>query len=253
MKTVLWMTVLFFCPLGWAQGQTPKKVHPPYFLHAKDKLPPESLSPPAASLIDAKGQGMASELNIAPPDAGVMDQLSDPGLVEEIRRTKAAETTTDRFYWHSTDDLDYCHYQDMEGNHWYGWADGQGFNWVLWRGHRYWWHDPFAKHWLYYYQGYWWRADGQAKNSIQVCLDGEYYACDSQGRVISDMGQDGSGGIISAPGRYQGDMRHGNGGGRHGDGDHDSGHSHPEGGAGDGSGEANGSPGADPAGAAGTK
>jgi hypothetical protein len=227
MKT-LWLFVLIFtfCPGSRAANDAPLKVHPPYFLRAKDKVPNDSLICPSVSVMDANGQTMDVEENIAPPGAGAMDQLSDPSLFEEIRRTKSSETTPERFYWHSDDGLDYCHYQDMEGNHWYGWADGEDFNWILSRGHRYWWQDPFAKHWLYYYQGYWWRSDGQTKDSIQVCVDGEYYACDSRGRVVTDMGQDGNGGITSAPGRYRGDSHHG---GSHGEGhgDGDAGHSSP--------------------------
>jgi hypothetical protein len=217
----LWLIllVLAFCPQVRAANNAPLKVHPPYFLRAKDKVPNDSLVCPADSILDVRGQTMDVSANIAPPDADVMDQLSDPSLFEKILRTKSSETTTGRFYWHSAGDLDYCHFQDMEGNHWYGWADGGDFNWILSRGHRYWWHDPFAKHWLYYYHGYWWRSDGQTKDVLQVCVDGEYYTCDSRGRVVADMGRDGSGGITSAPGRYQGDSHHGGShGGGHGEG-----------------------------------
>jgi hypothetical protein len=245
----LWMLALVLAFDGGgarAADNGPKRVHPPYFLRSKDKIPPDSLSHPMASLVDANGQAMESKENISTPDSSVMDRLSDPGLFEEIRKTKSVETTPDRLYWHSRDDLNYCHYLDEEGNHWYGWTDEQGFNWVLWRGHRYWWHDPFAKHWLYYYQGYWWRADGQGKDSIQVCVDGEYFLSNGRGDVLSDMGQDGTGGIISAPGRYQGDMHHG---GSHGEGHHGEG-GHGDGAGGNG-GDANSAPGANPAGAAG--
>ncbi len=211
-----------FCSLVWAEDSGFPKVHQPYFLRDQDKVPSLDLAAPAGSLEDDKGQPLESDENIAPPDAGIMDRLSDPILFEKIKKAKNIETALKRFYWHTSGDLDYCHYQDMEGNHWYGWMDDGGFNWVLWRGHRYWWHDPFAEHWLYYYQGNWWRADGQAKNSIQVCVDGEYYACDGQGRVFMDMGGDGNGNIESAPGRYQGDFHNGGHGGGHGSGGHSS-------------------------------
>ena len=165
----LWIfgLALAFYSGAWASDAAPKKINRPYFLRIKDKIPNDSLTAPAGSLEDANGQTLNADVNITPPDAGVMDQLSDPGLFEKIRKTKSVETAVNRFYWHSDGDLDYCHYQDMEGNHWYGWSDDGGFNWVLWRGHRYWWHDPFARHWLYYYQGYWWRADGQTHRQHQ--------------------------------------------------------------------------------------
>ena len=111
------------------------------------------------------------------------------------------------FYWHQSGNLDYCHYVDLEGNHWYGWAEGEDFHWVLRQGHRYWWRDPMAGHWLYYERGCWWRADRQSDGLIEACVDGEYYLCDSSGEVQWDMGLDGNGDIISAPGMYQGDSR----------------------------------------------
>jgi hypothetical protein len=87
-------------------------------------------------------------------------------------------------------------------------VDGDGdFNWVLQWGRRYWWHDSFAGLWLYYFRGSWWRADGQRDGFIQVYIDGGYYVCDAEGNGLQDMGPDGTGAIISAPGRYQGDFQ----------------------------------------------
>jgi hypothetical protein len=227
MKT-LWLILLApaFCPQARAANDVPLKIHQPYFLRANDKIPNDGLVCPSDAVKDLHGQAMDVAENIAPPDAGVMDQFSDPSLFEKIQRSKSSETAMQRFYWHSAGGLDYCHFQDMEGNHWYGWSEDGNFNWILSRGHRYWWHDPFARHWLYYYQGYWWRSDGQTGDSIEACLDGEYYACDSRGRIVTDMGQDGNGGIISAPGRYRGDSHHG---GSQGEG-HAEGHGAGEGG-----------------------
>lgn len=212
---------LVICLMGalaasaWAgTSAAPSKVHWPYFLGAQDKVPRKSLACPDVPPVGPDGQAWDVQASIKPPGPKVLDQFSSPALFEEIQRARTPETQIQRFYWHTTArGLDYCHFQDLEGNHWYGWESaGGGFNWVLWKGHRFWWHDPFASHWLYYFQGYWWRSDGQQPHLIQVCLDGEYYACDAQGNILKDMGQDGSGDIISAPGRYQGDRRGGHGG-----------------------------------------
>jgi hypothetical protein len=215
------MKTLWGCTLGlgiwacaWAADNVPQKVHPPYFLRAKDKIPNESLISPAVSVKNAKGKIIEVKQNITPPDPGIMDLLSDPLLFEEILRTKADETTAQRFYWHSAGDFDYCHYKDLEGNNWYGWSDDLGFNWILSKGHRYWWRDPFAGNWLYYFQGYWWRSDGQTRKKIQVCINGEYYLSDHNGHILKDMGPDGNGLIVSAPGQYQGDFQRGAGEGR---------------------------------------
>lgn len=216
----LWSWIFFWGPVAlvWAGSPgLPQKVHPPYFLHAKDKIPRGGLACPDVDLQGADNQPLDLEINITPPDPTVMDIFCAPALFEKIQHQKPSETALQRFYWHMVDEIEYCHFKDMEGNHWYGWQDSDGkFSWILWRGHRYWWHDAFAGHWLYYFQGVWWRADGQKKNSIQANMDGEYYTCDAQGNVLGDMGQDGSGGIVSAPGRYQGDSHGGHGGRGHG-------------------------------------
>lgn len=221
----LWVLSLFlgFTPALWADVSIPlHKIHPPYFLQAKDKLPRKDLACPDIPLQGPGGQTLDVAVDITPPGPRVLDRFSSPSLFEEIQRAKASETKLQRFYWHSTPGgLDYCHFKDLEGNQWYGWGGKDSdFNWVLWRGHRFWWHDPFAGHWLYYYRGYWWRADGQEKNSIQACIHGEYYACDAKGNILEDMGQDGSGDIVSAPGRYQGDSHHGGHGGHGSHGEH---------------------------------
>ncbi|HJT23722.1 MAG TPA: hypothetical protein VJ873_04055 [bacterium] len=205
--------------VGADSSAVPHSIHRPYFLQAKDKVPRSDLACPEEDLQGPGAKSLDLEINILPPDPHVIDFLSGPDIFEQIQRQRPSETALQRFYWHRLDEVEYCHFRDMEGNHWYGWEDGdEKFNWVLWRGHRFWWHDPFAGLWLYYYQGYWWRADGQKPGRIQACIDGEYYACDAKGNILQDMGQEGSGDIVSAPGRYQGDFRHGGHGGHHGNG-----------------------------------
>lgn len=220
MKTVWVWGCLFGLVQGvWADSSAPvQKLHQPYFLQAKDKIPRNDLACPDVNLQGPDGKPLDLQVNIQPSGSKTMDLFSAPGIFEAIQRQRPSETTPQRFYWHELDEMEFCHFEDLEGNHWYGWKDDvEGkFNWVLWRGHRYWWHDAFAGHWLYYYQGVWWRADGQSKNSIQANLNGEYYACDAQGRILGDMGAEGDGDIVSAPGRYQGDSAKGGGHGGHG-------------------------------------
>jgi hypothetical protein len=209
MKKLWILTVLLGTACGtWADTiPAPTKVHRPYFLRDKDKIPNQELISPALPLLGFDGQTLDAPGNIKAPSIDVMDQFSDPPFFEELRREKLSETKTQFFYWHLKNFLSYCHFRDLEGNNWYGWTDEDGnFNWVLWKGHRYWWHDPFAGHWLYYCQGCWWRSDGQSHGMIQAYLDGEYYVCDANGNILEDRGQDGTGAIVSAPGIYQGDQ-----------------------------------------------
>ena len=197
------------------------QVHRPSFLRVQDLVPRGDLSRPNGPISYADKTAVEPGISIQLPDADTMGVFSDPSLFEEIQLEQPYEKRPGHFYWHNLDGFAFCHFKDLEGNDWYGWAGEDGnFNWILQAGTHYWWRDSFASLWLYYAGGSWWRADGQGKNQIQVNIDGEYYACDAQGNILEDMGQDGAGPIVSAPGRYQGDSHggHGGHGGHHGEG-----------------------------------
>ncbi len=220
----LWFLILLFVISVAAEAQAvtptlPKKISAPLFLSPADKTPLNDLNSP---VVPDKGEdGNPLEVNeaIDAPSADILAQFSEPEFFESIKAAKKKEAGINQIYWHTSDDLDYSHFRDKEGNNWYGWSDGHAFHWILSLGNRYWWHDDFAGHWLYFAKGNWWRADGQSANQIQVIIDGEYYLCQKDGTIVKDMGQDGNGQILSASGRYQGDSHGGHGGhGEHGGG-----------------------------------
>lgn len=216
MKKIV-VILLLWGACGLARAVTaPTKVYPPFFLRTEDKVPTAALDNPGEPVQRPGDPSENLEENPDAPDPSTMRRLAAPDFFEKIKKSKNSEKSLSRFYWHRADALDYCHYRDREGNNWYGWTSGGNFNWVLWRGSRYWWRDGFAGHWLYYHQGNWWRADNQDDLTAQVLVDGEYFLCDKDGKILKDMGQDGEGGIVSAPGRYQGDFHHGGHGGNHG-------------------------------------
>jgi hypothetical protein len=226
MKSLPVFILAFMLFNGLGAAKTPEKVPQPYFLLPGDKVPNENLSSPGPHLRDVEGKYLEREEGITPPGQAAMELFSDPGLFAELKNGKKVEGIPGKFSWHSAQGLDYCHHKDLEGNHWYGWIEGGKLFWILGRGERFWWRDAFAGHWLYYFHGDWWRCDGQTRDSIQVCVGGEYYLCDGRGKILKDMGQDGNGGIVSAPGRYRGDFHqggshdgsHGTGGEAHGPG-----------------------------------
>ena len=207
--TVMFLVLVLNVPFPARAASVPKNIYPPYFLRSGDKIPTAGLSNPGDLVLGPDGKPLGVREYQYPPDSTVMRKLADPDLFVEIKQAKHSERIVQQFYWHQSEGLDYCHYRDLEGNNWYGWNKDDSFNWVLWHGKRYWWRDPFAGNWLYYFQGYWWRAEGQNPQGIQVIVEGEYYLCDRSGKILQDMGQDGKGAIISASGVYQGDLGRG--------------------------------------------
>lgn len=226
-KNLLLLSLIFAVSLEAGARDLPPlpQVHQPVFLRVQDMVPRGDLSCPYGPIPYPDKTLSEPDISFQLPDPNAMEVFSEPSFFEEIRLESNYEKRTRHFYWHHLGGLAFCHFKDLEGNNWYGWAGGDGnFNWILQAGNRYWWRDSFAHLWLYYAGGSWWRADGQGKNRIQVNIDGEYYACDAQGNILEDMGQDGTGPIVSAPGRYQGDSQqtsfggHGSHSGHHGTG-----------------------------------
>jgi hypothetical protein len=89
--------------------------------------------------------------------------------------------------WHKIGELSFCHFRDGDRD-WYGWRTGDTFQWVLWRGGRFWWHDTYAGRWLSSYNGNWWWQSRKPKDSIQVYLEnGHYYLCSKDGTLGDDL------------------------------------------------------------------
>lgn len=217
MKKAFFLWLVLLGPFPAAVLADPKGFPPlpaPRFLFPKDPIPMKNLEDPGNFVVEPDGKTQEVKVDFQAPPADALNLFSDPGLFEQIDKKHSSENTVRQFYWHSEGDLAYCHLMDIEGNHWYGWSEGGNFHWILWRGHRYWWHDHFAGHWLYYYQGVWWRSDGQDKGQIQACVNGEYYLCDRNGKILNDMGEDGEGNLLSAPNSGKRGGHHGHGGGR---------------------------------------
>jgi hypothetical protein len=208
----LWLAVLALSlpafVVAHAPASSPTKVTPPRLL----KVPGRETASPGTSVQGADGTDLDVEESVQAPEADRMAIFTDPALFEAVKKAKKAERTVGTFFWHSANGLDYCHYRDMEGDHWYGWDEDGKMYWVLWRGNRYWWKDTFAGLWLYFDRGYWWRGDGQKDGQAQVYIDGEYYLCGRDGGILADEGQDGQGLINSGQGRFRGDYHGGHGG-----------------------------------------
>ena len=85
-----------------------------------------------ASLISPKRMSaptVKNHMNLIVRDAHFRDQVT---------HFNASEMHPNQYYWHTWNHINYCHYYDPWGFHWYGWHMGADFFWTR------------------YYSGYWW-------------------------------------------------------------------------------------------------
>lgn len=101
--------------------------------------------------------------------------LTDRGFLADMRVMHREERVAGRYYWHRWQDLDYCHYYDRWGYHWYGWYLGPRFLWVRSFGGRFWWYDESATRWCFWFNGDWWWPD-PIRETVYVYRDGDYIA-----------------------------------------------------------------------------
>jgi len=95
--------------------------------------------------------------------------------------------------------MDYCHFRDGSGNHWYGWPSGGNFLWAFFKAGHFWWHDTYAERWLYFDRGYW-RWQEPKKDQFQIYLEnGHYYACDVNGVLGEDLFTLGTEEVVTQP------------------------------------------------------
>jgi hypothetical protein len=173
-------------------GPTPSFPSP---LHLKNgtALPDDTpFSKPSPPSKDANGNPLETKNTAGLPDLEVMNDLTDPAVLDQILRVDRVESAKNRYHWHASVVWSYCHFRDQKGNHWYGWKTGPQFHWLLFKKGLYWWHDANAGRWLYFHKGYWWWPDKRNQGQCQVYEnDGHYARCDLQGVLESDGGSYG--------------------------------------------------------------
>jgi len=164
---------------------------------------------PDPPLFGAEGGRLSSVDDFYAPAPDQMDELLSQGFFSP-KEVDSREDQPTRYVWHFTDGTAFCHYYDMEGNHWYGWDREGKFSWARFQAGHFGWQDPVTNRWLVYAQGNWWWQDPQNSAHLQAYQGGRYYAYDSRQGALLPTALD-PGGIASAPGRYRGDFRHGGG------------------------------------------
>ena len=141
---------------------------------------------------------LANEVNEAPRDAP-MSILAQPTVVKEVSSSNQGDHDSGKYYWHTYETLNYCHYHESDRN-WYGWRDGKTFHWVLWKSGHFWWFDSYAERWLYFEKSFWWWQGSKKPLEIQVYLeDKHYHACDANGVLGDDLFETGTEEVVGEP------------------------------------------------------
>lgn len=99
----------------------------------------------------------------------------NPAIVAAIQRQQRSERQPGRFYWHTVNGVRFAHYYN-HGVDWYGFYHGPRFYWCRRWGGRWWWYDPTAARWDYWFDGYWWWPG--PNGLAYVYVDNNYYPYD---------------------------------------------------------------------------
>jgi hypothetical protein len=91
----------------------------------------------------------------------------------------ASENQAGRYYWHNDGGINYCHYLDASGYHWYGWYVGDEYFWTRNFSGRWWWYDPDFNRWCFWNNGFWWWQDSYHVGDLYCYNDDAYVPCNS--------------------------------------------------------------------------
>jgi hypothetical protein len=98
--------------------------------------------------------------------------VRDKAFTGQVLRFNTTERNAGQYYWHNYNGLNFCHYYDRWGHHWYGWWLGGSFFWTQFYWGYWWWYDPLYYRWCYWYDGWWWWQDPY--NVVYAYNDGQY-------------------------------------------------------------------------------
>jgi hypothetical protein len=203
LKKILFLTVVSFwmgscaaCAQNLSDTTSDKpatQIAKPMFLRVYDKIK-DSSNPnkPAIPETDFEDKPLQATATDEVPDTEIMNSLTDPVIVSQIKRLNKLKEKTGKVTWGKAGAWNVCHSKDKKGNHWYGWKTGGKFHWTIFKNGRFWWRDANAGRWLFFYKGYWWWPNGKDPRKIQVLMGGgHYYLCDSKGVIGKDMSPTG--------------------------------------------------------------
>ena len=107
----------------------------------------------------------AKPVNHAPDAREILD---NPKWADTFKRLEKEELTADNHHWHYEPGMQYSHYMDHYGDHWFGIYHDSSYYWVRHHEGRYWWHDDGKNQWNYWHDGSWWSQDPHSSKATAV-------------------------------------------------------------------------------------
>jgi len=115
-------------------------------------------------------------------DGIVRDHMNLVNSVEwrsRLNRNDFRENRAGHYYWHHDGGVNYCHYIDDSGYHWYGWYLGDQYFWTRNFNGRWWWHDSDYDRWCFWNNGFWWWQDPYHVGDLYCYNNDNYIPCNS--------------------------------------------------------------------------
>jgi hypothetical protein len=174
---------------------TPGRAAAPTTIYRQQRVtvPRASMPSPARTIRDQNraivpqrneaGQPITQRRSAVPPSQHAA-VIRNTAVVNNIQRQQRVEVVPNRYYWHNDHGMRYSHYYDGR-YHWYGFYHGPTFYWTRYYGDRWWWYDPLALRWVFWWDGFWWwpRPGG----TPYVYVDNNYYPYEDSGVTVEHV------------------------------------------------------------------
>ena len=105
-------------------------------------------------------------------------------FINQVNVYNTQETVANHYYWHSYGGVNYCHYYDTWGYHWYGWYWGGTCFWSRWYANNWWWYDSSYARWCYWHDGFWWWQDPVHVDVVYVYNNGNYASANTSAESV---------------------------------------------------------------------
>jgi hypothetical protein len=117
-----------------------------------------------------------------------------------INGFNSTENQPGHYYWHNDDGINYCHYLDASGYHWYGWYVGSQYFWTRNFNGRWWWYDSDFNRWCFWNNDFWWWQDPNHVGDLYCYNNDTYIPCNSaEDQVVVTAPADSSMQTITSP------------------------------------------------------
>jgi hypothetical protein len=108
-----------------------------------------------------------------------MKLVNSPDWLNRLNGFNSSENQTGHYYWHNDGGINYCHYLDASGYHWYGWYVGDQYFWTRNFNGRWWWYDSDFNRWCFWNNDFWWWQDPNHVADLYCYNNDNYIPCNS--------------------------------------------------------------------------